>query len=145
MREGRRAFIQVIILGSAGLAAGCGGGAEPDPTGGNDGGGQQAQPNCSTHGGTAASISANHGHVLAIPAADFADGLDHAYSIMGTADHDHTLALTSAQLASIKAGTQVALACAMGGIGVAAHDHTVTTACASSGGTGGGGGYNPYP
>ena len=145
MREGRREFIQVIILGTAGLAAGCGGGSEADTTGGNNTGGQQAQPNCSTHGGTAASISANHGHVLAIPAGDFADGLDHTYSIQGTADHDHALTLTAAPLASIKAGTQVAAAATMGGVGVAAHDHTVTAACASSGGTGGGGGYNPYP
>jgi hypothetical protein len=128
MGAGRREFVQVLVIGGAGIAAfGCG-----------DEGGTGRAPSCSESGGTAKSISANHGHKLAIPAADFSSGTDHTYSIMGTADHDHEITLTAAQLAEILAGSQVQVTSTETNI----HPHIVMTACGTSGNPGGGGPYD---
>jgi hypothetical protein len=139
MREGRREFIQIVILGGAGLAAAaCGGG-----DGGSDTTQQPATRSCSANGGTASAISANHGHVLEIPVAHFSDGLDHEYSIQGTALHDHLVALTAAQLAAILGGGTETVTSTETNV----HTHMVTAICGTSAGGGGGigGGGDPYP
>lgn len=129
MGAGRREFVKVLVIGGVGAAAfGCGEDEE------------KAAPNCSTSGATARTISANHGHALAIPAADFASGTDHTYSIMGTADHDHELTLTAAQLAQIFSGSQVQVTSGETNI----HTHLVTAACGTTGSPGGGGPYDGY-
>ena len=97
-------------------------------------------PNPSPSGDKVATISANHGHKLAIPAADFSSGTDHTYSILGTADHDHALTLTAAQLAEILAGGQVQVTSTETNI----HTHVVTAVCGTSGSPGGGGPYDGY-
>lgn len=136
MREGRREFIQMVILGGAGFAAiGCGGGDDTESKQ------QPATPSCSTHGGTASSISGNHGHTFAIPASHFSDGLGHEYSILGTAGHDHLVVLTAGQLATILGGGTVSVTSGETNL----HTHVIAAVCGTSGGAGGGGGYDPYP
>jgi hypothetical protein len=133
MENGRRDFVRLLVFAGVGTALGaCG-----------EDSGEPAVPNCNLHGGKATAISANHGHVLEVPAADFAAG-DHTYSIAGTSGHDHQIALTAAQLAQIMAGTQVQVTSTESAVpGV--HTHLVTVGCSSGAAGGGGGGYEPYP
>jgi hypothetical protein len=74
----------------------------------------------------AISISANHGHVLMIPATDLDSMVSLAYDITGTADHAHTVVLTPAQLQQIKAKTAVLVNSSSN----IAHFHEVTVNCA---------------
>ena len=129
MENGRREFVRLLVYFGVGAAvAGCG----EDPAEGT------GTPSCSTFGGKATSITANHGHVLAVPVAHFAGG-DHTYTIDGTSGHSHSITLTAAQLADIMAGSSVQVASTESAVPVV-HNHTVTVGCASSGGAGGGGG-----
>ncbi len=77
----------------------------------------------------ATNISANHGHALVIPPADVDSTVDKVYSILGTADHNHLVTLTAAQLAQLKtgaAGTTITVGSTAGGDG---HTHSVTVSC----------------
>jgi hypothetical protein len=131
MEQGRREFVKLIVFFGAGSAlAACGG---------SDSGGDNTTPtrSCTAHGGTASAITANHGHALMVPVADFTSPqIDHTYSIQGSAGHDHTITLTGAQLADVLAGNTVTVTSTE----TLAHTHGVTVICAS--GTGGGG-YTP--
>lgn len=75
----------------------------------------------------ATAISANHGHALTIPAADVDSTVTIVYGIAGSADHNHLVTLSAAQLAQIKAKTPVTVVSTMGGDG---HTHSVTVNCA---------------
>ena len=76
-------------------------------------------------------ISANHGHSLTIPAADVDSTVSKTYSIMGTADHDHTITLTPAQLAMIKVMSAIVVTSTIGGsMNFPSHTHSVTVNCA---------------
>lgn len=78
---------------------------------------------------SATNISANHGHSLAIPPADVDSTVDKVYSIVGTADHNHLVTLTAAQLAQLKAAaanTAITVGSTAGGDG---HTHLVTVSC----------------
>lgn len=77
-------------------------------------------------GASGTAISGNHGHLLTIPAADVDSMVDMTYNIQGSADHNHTVTLTVAQLRMIKAMNSVTV---MSSINVA-HDHDVTVNCA---------------
>jgi hypothetical protein len=74
----------------------------------------------------ATAIAGNHGHALAIPAGDVESTVDKVYSILGTADHNHLVTLTAAQLAQIKGKTAVVVISTAGGDG---HSHQVTVNC----------------
>lgn len=74
----------------------------------------------------AVAISANHGHVLSIPASDLDSTVSLMYDITGSADHSHTILLTPAQLQQIKAKAPVTVASSVD----LAHFHDVTTNCA---------------
>jgi hypothetical protein len=77
----------------------------------------------------ATNISANHGHALVIPPADVDSTVDKVYSILGTADHNHLVTLTAAQLTQLKtgaAGTTITVGSTAGGDG---HTHLVTVSC----------------
>ncbi|HUG23571.1 hypothetical protein [Piscinibacter sp.] len=101
------------------LVHGCGGGSSagtagtPAPPAGND---------C---GAAGAEISANHGHEVTIPDADLDATASQTYSIRGTADHDHTITLTAAMLAALKAGTSVVVSSSS----AVGHMHDVTVSC----------------
>lgn len=117
MNMTRKEFLAGMAGGTVVLLfQGCGGG------GGSDSGSNT--PPATTCG--AAAISANHGHALTIARADLDSATDKVYSIMGSATHDHTVTLTPAMLATLKAGTQVVVTSSTG----ASHNHDVTVSCA---------------
>ena len=67
-------------------------------------------------------VSANHGHVATITAAQITAAGALSLNIMGTATHAHTVALTASQVQHIGARQQVAVTSTTD----AGHDHTVT-------------------
>ena len=73
-------------------------------------------------------ISNNHGHALVIPAADVDSMVSLTYGIRGTGDHEHTMTLTPAQLAQIKAKTAVTVTSSQGSSDL--HTHLLTVNCA---------------
>ena len=92
----RKHFLGVALGSGAGLwLSGCGGGGY--------GGGSGGTPSSSC----GATIATNHGHTLTITVADLDSTADKVYDISGTAGHAHSVALTLAQLAALKAGTAV--------------------------------------
>jgi hypothetical protein len=88
----RKTFL-LRLAGGGWILTGCGGGGS-DP----------APPAAS---GCNASIAGNHGHTLAISAADLNSLVDMTYDIRGAADHTHSVTFTAAMLASLKAGNSV--------------------------------------
>ena len=110
----RKRFLGIAAGSSAGvLLAGCGGG-------GYGGGGTPASSCGST-------IANNHGHSVPIAVADLDSTTTEAYNITGSADHGHTITLSPAQLAQLKAGTTVTVTSTTGGIDN--HSHVVATTC----------------
>ena len=84
-----------------------------------------------TNGGHDSAITANHGHTLMVPAADFTASGDITYSILGSADHDHMITLTAAQRTMILGGSMVTTASTLGSsTAFPTHLHNVTVACA---------------
>lgn len=94
----------------------CGGG------GGDAGGGGGGNAGC---GASGADISGNHGHSLTIDEADLDSTTDKTYNIMGSANHDHTVTFTVAQLGMLKNGQSVTVASSSS----ASHTHNVTASC----------------
>jgi hypothetical protein len=116
MGMNRKQFLGAATSGTVMLwLQGCGGG----------GGYSDNNPPPQACGASGASISGNHGHVLTISEADLSSTVDKTYSIMGSASHDHTVTLTAAQLAMLKAGSSVAVSSTI----TASHQHTVTSNC----------------
>jgi len=115
----RKRFLGAVGSGTVVLwLQGCGGGGGGYGDDGND------PPQSCGASGTA--IAGNHGHVLTIAEADLNSVTDKTYSIQGSAGHDHTVTLTAAQLASLKAGHSVAVTSTT----TSAHMHVVTANCA---------------
>jgi hypothetical protein len=115
----RKQFIEGIAGGTVVLLfQGCGGG------------GSDAAPAAGMSGGStscnATTISGNHGHALTVPKTDLDSTTDKVYSIMGSADHDHTVTLTAAMLAQLKAGAMVTTTSTT----TLSHNHNVTVSCA---------------
>jgi hypothetical protein len=88
----RKAFVLRLVGGGWILSACGGGGSDPPPP---------AATGCN------ATIAGNHGHTLAISAADLNSTVDITYDIHGSADHTHSVTFTAAMLASLKAGNSV--------------------------------------
>jgi hypothetical protein len=112
----RKAFLIQVASGWA--LASCGGG------GGDSGNPPAPAPPAGV--ACAATISDNHGHVLAIAAADLDSTTDKTYDIQGTAGHTHSVTFTAAQLAQLKAGGTVSVTTTM----ALAHDHRIGEHCA---------------
>ena len=86
-------------------------------------------PGPSSCGATA--IEDNHGHALTIPVADVDSTVPITYSILGIADHNHTITLTPPQLAQIKNLTSVTVSSSVDRSNIyATHFHAVTVNCA---------------
>ena len=83
-------------------------------------------PPSTTCATTNTSISANHGHAAVIPAADVAAGVMKTYDIKGASSHPHTITVTAAMFAMLKAGTMVVVPSSND----AGHTHNVTVTCA---------------
>lgn len=113
----RMRFVQALAGIGAGLALpGCGGGSDdPAPTTGGS-------LSC---GASGAAISGNHGHVLQVPVADLDSTVAVVYSIVGTADHDHAVTLSPAQLAQLRAGSTVTVTSST----AFGHEHLLDIAC----------------
>jgi hypothetical protein len=123
MDKSRR--LVLTSLSVAVVLSGCGGGGDdspapaPAPTPPTP-----APPTAQSCGATA--ILGNHGHSLTIPTADLDSTTDKTYGIQGQSSHPHTVTLTPAQLAQIKAGTAVTVSSSED----ASHTHAVTVNCA---------------
>jgi hypothetical protein len=75
---------------------------------------------------TASTISVNHGHALAVPAADVLAGVEKTYDIKGTSAHPHAITVTAAMFAMLKLGTAITVT----STNVGNHTHDVTVTCA---------------
>lgn len=75
---------------------------------------------------TTTMIGTNHGHTGMVPAADVAAGVPKTYNIQGASGHPHTVTITAAMFAMLKAGTPV-MATSSNDAG---HTHAVTVTCA---------------
>lgn len=136
MTVSRKEFLQfAVIFGGAAAAAALSGcsSSSSTPSTPNDTGtpsDTNGGSTCATNGAKDSAIVGNHGHVLKIPAADFASGTPSGpYSIKGTAAHDHTVTLTAAQLADIAAKKNVTVTSSLNTPG-GDHQHDVTIVCA---------------
>ena len=83
-------------------------------------------PGVAQCGAAGAAIAGNHGHALTIPAADLDSATDKSYSIVGTANHSHSVTFTPAQLQALKAGQGVTVQSTTDSF----HEHAVTATCA---------------
>ena len=119
MSISRKHFLGSLASGTVVLLIqGCGGG------GSSYGGGVTTTPASTTC--SAPTISGNHGHMLTIAKTDLDSTTDKVYSIMGSATHDHTVTLTAAMLAQLKAGMSVTVTSST----TLQHNHDVTVSCA---------------
>jgi hypothetical protein len=80
---------------------------------------------CKTSGPSAI-IGANHGHTLAIRAADVAAAVAKSYSIAGGAGHDHVVNVSPANFKTLRTKGTLTIKSAIG----AGHSHSVTLTCA---------------
>ncbi|WP_428740346.1 hypothetical protein [Tenacibaculum sp.] len=76
--------------------------------------------------GTNNSINRNHGHSLNVSKEDVQNGTDKAYSIQGSADHNHIITVTAANFSSLQNNNSISVTSTTGG----GHTHTVTVSCA---------------
>jgi len=113
----RKMFLVQLAGGAWALGgAGCGGGGDaPAP----------APPPPPQGGGCVATIAGNHGHVLAIPAADLNSAVAMTYDIAGSADHTHSVTFSAAQLAQLKAGSTVSVTTTT----TLSHNHAISEQC----------------
>jgi hypothetical protein len=116
----RKGFLRAATGGTILLILQACGGGDGTSTSSLDDGSQDAS--C---GSSDAAITGNHGHVLAIPAADLDSAVDVSYSIQGSASHAHTITLTAAQLQMLKAGQAVTVTSST----TLSHNHSVTASC----------------
>jgi hypothetical protein len=111
-REFTLAAMLAMLSGVSITITACGGGSSSPST--PSGGG-------SSSGDKTGSVSANHGHVAIITAAQLAAGSAFVLSIMGTADHTHSVTLAATEVTLIAGGTRVAKTSSS-----TDHSHTVT-------------------
>ena len=73
-------------------------------------------------------VASNHGHVAVVTTAQQDAGTAFNLSIQGTSPHNHTLALTTQDLADLKAGLALTKTSSSGG----GHTHSVTFAAVNT-------------
>ena len=78
------------------------------------------------NGATAAAISANHGHTLAVPTADVTAATTKTYSIKGSSGHAHTVTISSTDFVMLSAGATITVTSSTAG----GHSHVVKVICA---------------
>jgi hypothetical protein len=118
-REFTAASVMALLAGVT-VTISCGGGSNPGgptpvPT-------PTPTPTPAPSGDKVGVVSANHGHLATVTAAQITAAGSVSLDIHGTADHTHTVELTAAQVQQIGAGTQVAKISSTN----SSHDHTVT-------------------
>jgi len=105
-REASLAFLAGVVVVISDCGGGGYGGSSSDGNSGNPAAGNP--PPTSADGSKTGTISANHGHVAVITAAELQAGGVLALSIAGTAGHDHTVNLVAQAMQDIKDGKKVA-------------------------------------
>jgi hypothetical protein len=105
----------ILGAGMATVAAACGG-DDSGPSG----------PACDTNA-PRATIMMNHGHTLAIPAADAKGGASQTYTTGGTATHTHMVTVSSDEFAKLENGQTSILSATPAADG---HTHSITVTCA---------------
>ena len=116
----------VIAVPAVASLAGCSGyGGDDDDDVGVDADGAASCTDFGA-GATGSAISSNHGHALAVPAADVNAGVEKTYDIQGTSTHNHQVTITAAQFVSLQSGNSVSVVSTVDG-----HSHEVTVTCKS--------------
>ena len=122
----RKRFLQSMSGGTVVLLfQACGGGGYSGSS--SSGYGNPMPQGC---GASGTLIADNHGHELTIPTVDLSSTTSKVYSIVGTATHNHTVTLTAAQLAQLKAGQSVTVtSTTTDAPPFGPHSHVVTASC----------------
>jgi hypothetical protein len=105
-REASLAFLAGVVVVISDCGGGGYGGSSSDGYGGNPAAANP--PPTATDGSKTGTVSANHGHVAVITAAELQAGGVLALSIAGTAGHDHIVNLVAQAMQDIKDGKKVA-------------------------------------
>ena len=101
------------------VAPACGGDDDGgDATDGSDG-------DCLANG-TQVVISSNHGHIVAVAAADVEAGAQKTYMLSDADGHSHEMTLSADHFADLQGGTMVTVQTTSGG----GHTHAITVMCA---------------
>jgi hypothetical protein len=116
-REFTAASVMALLAGVTITISGCGGGSSspssPSPT---------PSPTPAPSGDKTGVVSANHGHVAVVTAAQITAAGSVLLDIRGMADHTHSVELSATQVQQIGAGATVAQISSNN----LSHDHTVT-------------------
>src|SRR5688572_25171079 len=96
-REFTLDWVLAVLAGATITITGCGGDDDNNP-----GTNPSPQP-----GDKSGAVSANHGHTAIVTAATLASPTTVTINMRAQATHDHTLALTAAEVTSIAANTRV--------------------------------------
>jgi hypothetical protein len=132
----RKRFVGAVTGGTVTLLIqGCGGGGSSAFLalfGGGNGGGTNDNPQpASSCGSSGSEISGNHGHVLSVPTTDLTSTTAIAYSILGSATHDHSLTLSPSDFATLNSGGSVTEESSVTDAApFGPHSHSVTVTCA---------------
>jgi hypothetical protein len=131
-REFTAASISALFVGMAVTLIDCSGGSSsygtaPSPVTAS------GDPVPAPSGSKAGAISDNHGHIATVTSAQLTAGGGVALSIQGSANHDHSLALSASQVAQVAAGVRVSESSSRTtasldtgyGSSLVTHDHTV--------------------
>lgn len=112
MKTSRLSFVRGSFgVGAAGvLSAACG--SDDEDAAGDD-------ASCK------AAVATNHGHRMAISAADKLAGVAKQYDIQGSSEHNHTVSLSAQQFADLNGGKVVVVTSSND----AGHTHDVTLTC----------------
>jgi hypothetical protein len=119
-REFTAASVMALLAGVTITISGCGGGSNPggpDPVPA-----PTPTPTPAPSGDKSGVVSANHGHVATVTAAQITAAGAVSIDIHGMADHTHSLELTATEVQQIGAGTKVSKVSSSN----LSHDHTVT-------------------
>ena len=79
-----------------------------------------------TQNGANGIFTQNHGHVLVIPVADIAAGVERTYDIMGTSLHTHSVTITAEQFAMLQTNSSITVMTTV----TSSHSHGVDILCA---------------
>jgi hypothetical protein len=119
-REFTAASVMALLAGVTVTVSGCGGSYNPGSPNPNPS--PTPTPTPTASGDKSGAISANHGHVATVMAAEITAAGAVSLDIHGQADHTHSLELTAQEVQQIGAGMRVAKNCSTN----LSHDHTVT-------------------
>lgn len=119
-REFTAASVMALLAGVTVTLSGCGGAQNPGSPNPNPS--PTPTPTPPATGDKSGAISANHGHIATVTAAQITAAGSVLLDIQGQADHPHSLELTAQEVQQIGGGARVAKNCSTN----LSHDHTVT-------------------